>query len=64
VEALLALAAGDALAGTSPTVFDGGGTDEMRGSGEAERLVGLGEDVAGLDAQDRIAPGCETLYSG
>lgn len=62
---LLALAAGDALAGT----LDGGrGDDALRGSGHDERLAGFGgeDELWGLDEEDVLfgGEGSDELYGG
>jgi hypothetical protein len=39
------------------------GEDELNG-GPDRVMCGPGEDAAGLDAQDRVAPGCEKIQPG
>ena len=62
---LLALAAGDALAGT---LAGGGDDDALRGSGQDERLAGFGGDdgLWGLEGEDVIFGGAggDELYGG
>jgi RTX calcium-binding nonapeptide repeat (4 copies) len=62
---LLALAAGDALAGT---LAGGNGDDALRGSGQDERLAGFGgeDKLWGLDGEDVLFGGVDDdeLYGG
>ena len=47
-------------------LFGGVGDDSVEArDGEPDRVAcGPGQDTANLNAGDRLAPGCETLYPG